>query len=96
VANFDVRSANLIPRNSGEGSNFFALNLRVSRSFPLTQGVRAEGAVEAFNVTNRRNDLTRVANFGAGSFPTSPAPTFNTVTAVADPRAVQLAVRLRF
>jgi len=58
--------------------------------------MRAEGIAEAFNLTNRRNDLTRIGNFGAGTYPTNPAPTFNQITAVGDPRTVQLAVRLRF
>ena len=31
VANFDVRSANLISRNAGIGSDFFSVSLRVSR-----------------------------------------------------------------
>ena len=32
--NFDVRGVAFIPRNAGIGSDFFALNLRVSRAFP--------------------------------------------------------------
>ena len=58
--------------------------------------VRAEGIAEAFNLTNRRNDLTRNGNFGAGAYPANPAPTFNQITAVGEPRTVQLAVRVRF
>ena len=52
--------------------------------------------LEAFNLTNRRNDLTRNGNFGAGAYPTNPSPTFNQVTAVGDPRSLQVAVRLTF
>lgn len=85
-----------IPRNAGIGGDFFSLGLRVSRSFRLAGSMRAEGIAEAFNLTNRRNDLTRIGNFGAGTYPTNPAPTFNQITAVGDPRTVQLAVRLRF
>ena len=59
-------------------------------------GARIEGAVEVFNLTDRRNDLTRNGNFGAGTYPTSPVSTFNQITAVADPRAVQFAVRVKF
>jgi hypothetical protein len=91
-----IVNGQFIARNAGVGSDFFSLGLRVSRSFRLAESVRAEGIAEAFNLTNRRNDLTRIGNFGAGAYPTNPAPTFNQITAVGDPRTVQLAVRLRF
>jgi hypothetical protein len=91
-----IVNGQFIPRNAGVGSDFFSLGLRVSRSFRLAGGVRGEGIAEAFNLTNRRNDLTRIGNFGAGAYPGNPAPTFNQITAVGDPRTVQLAVRLRF
>ena len=55
-----------------------------------------EGQVEAFNLTNRVNNLTRQANFGTGAYPTNPSPTFNQITAVGDPRTLQFGVRLRF
>jgi hypothetical protein len=51
---------------------------------------------EVFNLTNRRNDLMRIGNFGSGTYPTNPAATFNQITAVGDPRSIQLAVRVRF
>jgi len=85
-----------ITRNAGIGSDFFSLGLRVSRWFRLGPAVRAEAIAEAFNVTNRRNDITRNGNFGAGPYPTSPAATFNQITAVGEPRTLQLAVRLSF
>jgi hypothetical protein len=85
-----------IPRNAGIGSNFFSLNMRMSRFLTVRSSVRAELAAEVFNVTNRRNDLTRVGNFGSGTYPTLPAATFNQITAVADPRTWQLALRLHF
>jgi hypothetical protein len=85
-----------IERNAGEGSDFFSLSLRVSRSFALGKGVRVEGEAEAFNLTNRVNNLTRQTNFGTGAYPTNPSPTFNTVTAVGDPRTLQFGVRVRF
>jgi hypothetical protein len=85
-----------IPRNVGTGSDFFTLSLRLSRSFRLGQGVRLEGTAEAFNLTNRRNNLTRNANFGSGAYPVSPLATFNQITAVGDPRSFQFALRVRF
>jgi hypothetical protein len=94
--NFDVRTAALIPRNAGIGSDFFSLNLRVSRTFRIADDVRVEGLVEAFNLTDHVNVLTRNTNFGPGSYPASPTPTFNQVTAVGDPRTVQFGLRLTF
>jgi hypothetical protein len=96
TANFDVRTANLIARNAGVGSDFFTLNLRVSRAFPLGGSARLEGLVEAFNLTDRVNALTRNVNFGPGPFPSSPVATFNQITAVGDPRTVQFGLRLMF
>ena len=94
--NFDVRQVEFIPRNAGIGSDFFTLNLRVSRTFRLTGGSRVEGLVEAFNLTDRVNPITRNTTFGAGSYPSNPLPSFNTVTAVGDPRSVQFGVRFLF
>ncbi len=96
TANFDVRTATFIDRNAGVGSDFFTLNVRLSRSFRLGGNTRLEGLVEAFNLTDRVNNLTRNANFGAGAYPANPSSTFNQITAVGDPRTVQLGVRLTF
>jgi hypothetical protein len=96
TANFDVRTVEFISRNAGAGSNFFSLNLRVSRAFPVAPGVKAEALVEGFNITNRVNNLMRNATFGTGSYPNNPLPTFNQITAVADPRSFQLGARLTF
>ena len=94
--NFDVRTVTLISRNAGIGSDFFSLNLRLSRAFPIAGGVKAEGLVEAFNLTNRANPLTRNSNFGPGAYPTNPVATFNQITAVGDPRVFQFGLRLTF
>jgi hypothetical protein len=96
AANFDVRTAAFIPRNAGEGSDFFTLSLRVSRSFRLPGGTQIQGLVEAFNLTNRANAITRNTTFGPGAFPSSPVSSFDTVTAVGDPRTLQLGIRLSF
>jgi hypothetical protein len=96
AANFDVRQVEFIPRNAGTGSDFFSLNLRVSRSFRLTGGSRIEGLIEAFNLTDRVNPITRNTTFGTGSYPSNPVASFNTVTAVGDPRTLQFGVRFSF
>jgi len=85
-----------IERNAGIGDSFFTLSARLSRSFRLSSDVRIEGAVEVFNLTNQRNDLTRNNTFGPGAYPTNPLPTFNQITAVGDPRSFQFSARLRF
>jgi len=85
-----------IPRNSGVGPDFFSLNLRLSRTFQAGDRVRLEGLIEAFNVTNRVNVMTLNSNFGAGAYPSNPSPNFGQVLAVADPRAFQLGVRVRW
>ena len=91
-----IVSGAFIGRNAGAGPDFFTLNLRASRSFTLGPRLRVEGLAEVFNVTNRTNVVTMIGNFGAGSYPTNPSPTYGQTTGVGDPRAVQFALRARF
>jgi hypothetical protein len=85
-----------ISRNAGEGSAFSTTSLRVSRTFALGRRARLEGLVEAFNLFDRRNDVARIAVFGTGAYPTSPAANFGQVTVVGEPRSVQLGFRIRY
>ncbi len=85
-----------IPRNSGQGGDFFSLSLRVSRAFDVGRSVKVEALVEAFNLTNHTNVVTWNGNFGSGAYPSNPSPTFGQVVAVGDPRSVQFGVRARF
>ena len=94
--NFDVGAVEFITRNAGKGSDFFTLSLRVSRSFRLPGDARVLGLIEAFNLTNRTNVITRNTTFGPGSYPADPVPSFNTVTAVGDARTLQFGVRVSF
>jgi outer membrane receptor protein involved in Fe transport len=94
--NFDVRQVEFIPRNAGRGGDFFSVSLRVSRSFRLPSGTRIEGLIEAFNLTDWVNPITRNNTFGPGSYPSNPVSSFNTVTAVGDPRTLQFGVRFVF
>jgi hypothetical protein len=94
--NFDVGQLEFIPRNSGTGSDFFTVSLRVSRSFRLAGSSRIEAMVEAFNLTDRVNPITRNTTFGPGAYPSNPLPSFNTVTSVGDPRTLQFGVRVMF
>jgi hypothetical protein len=85
-----------INRNSSEGFDLVNVNARLSRIFRLTERFSIEGVVEAFNIFNRVNGVTKNGVFGAGTYPTSPLPTFGQTTSVRDPRAWQLALRLTF
>jgi hypothetical protein len=85
-----------IGRNVGIGNDLFSIGTRVSRGFRISENVRLEALAEAFNALNHRNNLTKNGVFGAGAYPTNPSSSFGQVTAVNDPRSMQLALRLRF
>jgi hypothetical protein len=91
-----VVNGEFIDRNAGVADTFFSTSLRVSRAFKLGDRMKVEGLAEAFNLTNHRNDITRNANFGAGAYPTNPSANYNEITAVGDPRSVQLGLRFKF
>ena len=91
-----IVNGTFIDRNAGEGSTFFTVNARVSRVLKMGRRAELEPLIEAFNLTNHTNVLTRNGNFGAGPYPFSPAATFGEITAVGDPRTVQLGLRARF
>jgi len=91
----DVRTAVFIGRNSGTGPDYFSLNARISRTFRIRRA-QIDAIVEGFNLTNRTNVVTYNGNFGAGAYPASPSGAFGQITAVSDPRALQLALRTSF
>ena len=85
-----------INRNAGEGFAILNLNLRLSRTFALTERLRLQALAEMFNSLNHVNVATLNGVFGAGVYPTSPAATFKQITAVNDPRTAQFALKLSF
>ncbi|WP_321472861.1 TonB-dependent receptor domain-containing protein [uncultured Paludibaculum sp.] len=85
-----------IPRNAGSGFDLLNLSLRLSRAFQLSDRLRLEAIGESFNSTNRTNGVTLNGVFGAGAYPTNPSPSFGQITSVADPRTMQLALRISF
>ena len=85
-----------INRNAGNGFDFFNVNARLSRTFPFGERLRLDGIAEAFNLLNHVNGVTLNGTFGTGAYPTNPSATFKQITAVGDPRTLQLALRLRF
>jgi hypothetical protein len=85
-----------IERNAGIGPDFLSLGARLSRTFTLGDRLQLEGLLEGFNLTNRENVVTVNGNFGAGAYPTNPSPTFGQITAIGEPRSLQLGVRVKF
>jgi hypothetical protein len=85
-----------IERNAGVGTEFINLSARVSRSFRFAGRMEVEALVEGFNLTNHLNVVTRNTNFGSGTYPTNPLPTFGQITAVGEPRSFQFGARVRF
>jgi hypothetical protein len=75
-------------RNPVRGPSYRNLDLALSRRVPMSAGTALEVRAEAFNVTN-------TTPFGApnGSFG---SPAFGTITTAADPRVIQLAVKVIF
>jgi hypothetical protein len=85
-----------INRNAGEGHSTLNMSLRLSRTFTVGDGMRLQVLAEAFNTLNHVNVVTLNGVFGTGAYPTNPLPSFGQITAVNDPRAVQLGLRLSF
>jgi carboxypeptidase family protein/TonB-dependent receptor-like protein len=85
--NFNDRPVG-VGRNAGEGFDYQALDLRLSRAFSLVGDASLELILDAFNVLDRANYQVPNNIFGS--------PTFGRPTAVNDPRQLQLGLRLRF
>jgi len=95
-----------IGRNTGQGPDYFSVDMRVSRSFPLSvREMRLELIAESFNLLNRTNfsqvnnivgDVSRStlpAKFvGVAGDPTTPF----TFTSALPARQVQLALKLHW
>jgi hypothetical protein len=82
-----------VGRNTGDGFDFAALDLRLSRSIRFNERFGLEVIVEGFNIFNRANFQLPNATFGTGS---TPNPNFGSPTAAADPRQIQFGLRLSF
>jgi hypothetical protein len=85
-----------IGRNLGEGHSIINSNLRLSRTFALSEKVRLQVLAEMFNAMNHVNVATLNGVFGTGTYPTSPSATFKQITAVNAPRTGQFGLRLSF
>ena len=85
-----------INRNAGESFSTINLNVRLSRTFALSERWRLQALAEMFNTLNHVNVVTLNGVFGTGAYPTNPSATFRQITAVNDPRSAQFALRLSF
>jgi hypothetical protein len=81
-----------VGRNTGVGFDYHSLDLRVGYRLRIA-GVSAEASLDVFNALNQTNLLFPNNTFGQGAVP---LPTFGRATAAADPRQLQLGLRLRF
>ena len=97
----------MIGRNAGVGFATFNMNARLSRTFALGERFQLQGIAEAFNALNHRNDLFPTGTYGTSCFyPASLGATgsaacvvpstFGKATAAADPRNIELALKLSF
>ena len=82
-----------VGRNTGEGFDFAALDLRLSRRIRFTERIGLEVIAEGFNMFNRANFQLPNATFGTGGTPNA---NFGRPTAAADPRQIQFGLRLSF
>jgi hypothetical protein len=89
-------NGDFISRNSGQGFDYFVVNVRLSRLFPINERMRVEAVAEAFNALNHVNGVTLNGTFGTGAYPSHPSPTFGQITAVGDPRTFQFALKVTF
>ena len=85
-----------ISRNAGEGHALLNLNVRLSRTFSLSDRMHVQVLAEMFNALNHVNAVTLNGVFGTGVYPTAPSSTFRQITAVNDPRTAQFGLRLSF
>jgi len=82
-----------VGRNTGRGFDFTSLDLRLSRTISFTERLKLEAMAEGFNVLNRANYQVPNNIFGTG---TVARAGFGLPTAAADPRQMQLGLRITF
>ena len=92
------------PRDTFKGDSFQSVDLRVSRTFKLTERLSLQGLAESFNTMNAVNVRFFNTVYGAPDFipagtlgtfrEGSPNPNYGTTRAIFNPRQIQLALRL--
>ena len=82
-----------VGRNTGRGFDFASLDLRLSRTFRITERVGLQLLAEGFNVLNRANFGVPNNTFGSG---VQSLPAFGQPTAAFDPRQFQFGMKVSF
>ena len=82
-----------VGRNTGQGFSFSSLDLRLSRRIAVSSRTTLELLVEAFNALNHPNYQLPNNVIGTGAVP---RPGYGQPTAAADPRQVQIGLRVSF
>ena len=82
-----------VGRNTGRGFDFASLDLRMSRTFRITERVDLQLMAEGFNVLNRANFGVPNNTFGSG---VNPLPSFGQPTVAFDPRQFQFGMKVSF
>jgi outer membrane receptor protein involved in Fe transport len=86
-----------VARNAGHAFGFDSLDLRLERSFRLDDRWRIAAMVDGFNILNHTNFQLPNNVFGTGPHPGTPSnPFFAQPTAAADPRQIQLGLKVTF
>jgi hypothetical protein len=83
-------------RNDMPGYGFKEVNLRISRTFRLTERFRLEIIAEAENLLNSLNAACTTAGCTGAVVNTFNAPDFKRITSATDSRQIQIGGRLRF
>jgi hypothetical protein len=94
-------------RSTFKGDGYVNFDLRLARSFKLSERTRAEVIAEAFNLFNTLNVTEVNSVYGGpqligpepkqfGQPVVAPLPGFGSIRAIAPPRQIQLAFRLNF
>jgi Carboxypeptidase regulatory-like domain/TonB dependent receptor len=87
-------------RDTFRGDSFQSVDLRVSRTFKLTERFNLQGLAESFNTMNTLNKRYYNTVYGAPDFTNGPGlegsfnPNYGTTRAVFNPRQIQFALRL--
>jgi len=82
-----------VGRNTGKTFPYSSLDLRLGRTWKMTEHLNLETLIEGFNVLNHTNLQFPNATFGTG---TTPLPAFGLATAARDGRQLQFGLRLSF
>jgi hypothetical protein len=82
-----------VGRNTGRGFDYASFDLRLRRSFRLTERLSMDLTAEGFNLFNRSNLGVPNNTFGSG---TTPNATFGQATLAFDPRQFQFGLKFNF